>query len=133
MNHDLNSNWQDTYSSIIEAGTAKSTRRAYARDVIYFWAWAIGTALAGVGGVFLALDTRLIPTMGWDILVPIFVAVVMGGIGSVCGAVLGGLIVGLAMEIAAGFIPPTYKLAVAFLLMIVVLLFKPMGLFAERK
>jgi branched-subunit amino acid ABC-type transport system permease component len=102
-------------------------------EVIYFWAWAIGTALAGLGGVFLALDTRLIPTMGWDILVPIFVAMVMGGIGSVYGAVLGGLIVGLAMEIAAGFIPPTYKLAVAFLLMIVVLLFKPMGLFAERK
>jgi len=102
-------------------------------ELIYKWAWGLGTTLAALGGFFLALDTRLVPTMGWNILIPIFVAMVIGGIGSIYGAVIGGLIVGFAMEIAAGFIPATYKLGVAFIIMIVVLLWKPMGLFEEKK
>ncbi|MFP4017323.1 MAG: ABC transporter permease subunit, partial [Halanaerobiales bacterium] len=61
------------------------------------------------------------------------VAMVIGGIGSIYGALAGGLIVGLAMEIAAGFIPPTYKLGVAFLMMIVVLMWKPEGIFQIKK
>lgn len=102
-------------------------------EKVYVWTWTLGTGLAALGGFFLALDTRLVPTMGWNILIPIFVAMVIGGIGSIYGAVAGGLIVGLAMEIAAGFIPPTYKMGVAFLMMIIVLMWRPMGIFKERK
>lgn len=100
---------------------------------VYRWTWVLGTALAVLAGFFLALDTRLVPMMGWNILIPVFVAMVIGGIGSIYGAVIGAMIVGLSMEIAAGFIPPTYKLGISFLMMIIVLLWRPMGIFKESK
>ena len=100
-------------------------------DKVYIWTWAVASSLAVISGVFLAYDTRLVPEMGWNFLIPVFVAMVLGGIGSIYGAALGGFIVGLAMEVSAGFIPPTYKLAVAFIIMAIVLFYKPTGLFAE--
>jgi branched-subunit amino acid ABC-type transport system permease component len=99
------------------------------------WAWAIGGALAAAAGVFLAIDTQLMPLMGANLLLSMFAAVILGGIGRPLGAVLGGLAIGLAEELAAapllggaGLVEPAYKVGVAFALMVLMLILRPTGL-----
>jgi branched-chain amino acid transport system permease protein/neutral amino acid transport system permease protein len=71
--------------------------------------------------------------MGWRILLPVFAAAILGGIGRPYGAIVGGLIIGLAQEYSTVILSPPYKPAVAFALMVIMLIFKPTGLFAGRK
>jgi len=100
---------------------------------VIIWTWVIGGGLAAAAGVFLGIDTRLHPVMGWRILLPVFAAAILGGIGRPYGAIVGGLIIGLAQEYSTVVISPPYKPAVAFALMVIMLIFKPTGLFAGRK
>lgn len=93
------------------------------------WTWAIGTALSVAAGFMLGLDTQLFPDMGWNLLLPIFSAVILGGIGSPYGAMAGGLIIGLTQELSTLFISTAYKPVVAFAIMIVLLLVRPGGIF----
>ncbi|MAM74462.1 branched-chain amino acid ABC transporter permease [uncultured Tistrella sp.] len=102
-------------------------------DRIVIWTWAIGIALAATAGVLLGMDTRLHPTMGWNILLPVFAAAILGGIGSPYGAIAGGLVIGIVQEWSTMVISPAYKPAVAFAIMVVMLLVRPTGLFAGRK
>jgi branched-chain amino acid transport system permease protein len=95
-------------------------------------AWVIGGALAAVAGVFAGLTVQLRPTLGLDLLLPLFAAVILGGIGSVWGAVLGGLIVGLAESAAVAWVGAEYRAATAFVVLIAILLVRPNGLFGER-
>jgi branched-chain amino acid transport system permease protein len=94
--------------------------------------WLIGGALAAVAGVFVGLTVQLRPQMGFDMLLPLFAAAILGGIGSVRGAVAGGLIVGLAQSLAVPLIGAEFRQAVAFLVLLAVLLARPEGLFGER-
>lgn len=101
--------------------------------------WIIGGALAAAGGVFLAVDTQLSTQLGWNLLLPMFAAAVLGGIGSPIGAVLGGLVIGLAEELAtypwiggAALLSPAYKSAVAFAILVVMLIVRPTGLLKGR-
>jgi branched-chain amino acid transport system permease protein len=91
--------------------------------------WLLGGALAAGAGVLLGMDSRLTPTMGWNILLPVFAAAILGGIGRPYGAIAGGMIIGLAMEISTLFIEPSYKPAVAFVIMVAVLIVRPQGIF----
>lgn len=91
--------------------------------------WIIGGALAAAAGVLLGMDSRLTPMMGWSTLLPIFAAAIVGGIGRPYGAIAGGMLIGLAMEISTLFIDPSYKLAVAFVIMVIVLIVRPHGIF----
>jgi len=100
---------------------------------IIIWTWIIGGGLAAAAGIFLGMDTRLHPVMGWRVLLPIFAAAILGGIGKPYGAIAGGLIIGLAQEYSTVFLSPPYKPAVAFALMVVMLIFKPTGLFGGRQ
>jgi branched-chain amino acid transport system permease protein/neutral amino acid transport system permease protein len=100
---------------------------------VIIWTWVIGGGMAAAAGIFLGLDTRLHPVMGWRILLPVFAAAILGGIGRPYGAIVGGLIIGLAQEYSTVILSPPYKPAVAFALMVVMLIFKPTGLFAGRK
>jgi branched-subunit amino acid ABC-type transport system permease component len=100
------------------------------------WTWVIGGALAAAAGVFLAIDTQLMPLMGANLLLSMFAAVILGGIGRPLGAVVGGLIVGIAEELAAapligeaGLVQPAYKVGVAFAAMVLMLILRPTGLF----
>ncbi|MEM6634728.1 MAG: branched-chain amino acid ABC transporter permease [Pseudomonadota bacterium] len=95
--------------------------------------WLIGGALAAVAGVFYGLSHQLIPVMGRDLVLPIFAATIVGGIGSVYGAVLGGFIVGLASNLALVILPSGYTPSVPFLLIILVLMVRPNGLFGEAR
>ncbi|MBB4286843.1 branched-chain amino acid ABC transporter permease [Roseospira goensis] len=91
--------------------------------------WAVGGGLAAVAGVFLGMDTRLHPVMGWSLLLPVFAAAILGGIGRPYGAIAGGMVIGLSMELSTMVINPTYKPAVAFALMVLMLVVRPQGLF----
>ncbi|MBE0478251.1 branched-chain amino acid ABC transporter permease [Candidatus Aerophobetes bacterium] len=97
------------------------------------WTWVIGSALAAAGAVLAGIDNKFItPSFGWDMLLPIFAAVILGGIGSPYGAMLGGMVIGLSSEISTAFIATSYKPAVAFIIMVVMLLIKPRGLLGEK-
>ncbi|HMQ58069.1 MAG TPA: branched-chain amino acid ABC transporter permease [Rhizobiaceae bacterium] len=103
------------------------------------WTWIIGAALAATAGVFAGADTSMHPNLGWNLLLPMFAAAILGGIGKPMGAIAGGLIIGVAEETmtypwfgAEPLISPSYKSAVAFSIMVVLLIFRPQGLFKGR-
>jgi branched-subunit amino acid ABC-type transport system permease component len=102
-------------------------------------AWIVSGLLAGLAGVLAGLvQTSFTPQLGFTLLLPIFAAVVLGGIGSVYGALVGGLALGLVMELSTwpelgGGVNPTYKPVVAFATLIVVLLLRPQGLFGKAR
>ena len=98
------------------------------------WTWIIGGGLTAAAGCLLALQSQLSPELGFILLLPIFAAAILGGIGSPHGAFLGGLIVGVVGEVAVGLgiIAPGYKLAVVFVVLIAVILLRPRGLFGEQ-
>lgn len=94
--------------------------------------WLTGGMLAAVAGVFAGITVQLRPTMGVELLLPLFAAVILGGIGSVWGAVLGGLMVGLAESASVTLLGAEYRTAAAFIVLIMILMVKPNGLFGER-
>ena len=100
---------------------------------VIFWTWALGTAMAAVGGVLLGLDSQVRPEMGWLVLLPLFAAVILGGIGNPYGALVGGLIIGVIQQVSTAFLNPAYKPAVAFIVMIIILLVRPQGIFGGRE
>lgn len=102
-------------------------------EKIIFWTWGLGCALAAAGGIFLGLEVQLRPMMGWDILLPVFAAVILGGIGSPYGAMSGGMIIGISQEVSTAFINPAYKSVVSFMILILVLLIKPSGIFGKEE
>lgn len=93
------------------------------------WTWILSGALAAVAGVFSGLTVQLRPEMGFNLLLSLFTAAILGGGGSLVGAVVGGLAVGLAENLSVLVIPSGYKAAVPFLLLLLVLFFRPQGLF----
>jgi branched-chain amino acid transport system permease protein/neutral amino acid transport system permease protein len=95
------------------------------------WTWVIGGALAAAGGVMYGLASQLRPEMGFFLLLPIFAAAIMGGVGSPIGALVGAIIIGIAQQLSASFLNPAYGPAVAFALMILVLVVQPQGLFGQ--
>ena len=96
------------------------------------WTWLIGGGLAAVLGTFLGLTVQIRPQMGFDLLLPLFAAAILGGIGSVYGAILGGLIIGLAESLSVPLIGAEYRQAVSFLMLLAILLVRPNGLFGDK-
>ncbi len=101
--------------------------------------WVIGAALATAAGVFLAIDTHVETMMGFKLLLPVFAAAILGGIGRPYGAVAGGLVIGVAEELSTyawigdgPLLAPGYKAGVAFAIMVVMLIWRPQGLFQGR-
>lgn len=95
--------------------------------------WLIGGGLAAAAGVFYGLTNQINPVLGRDLVLPIFAATIVGGIGSIYGAVLGGFLVGLASNLALVILPSGYSPAVPFLIILAVLLIRPHGLFGEER
>jgi len=95
--------------------------------------WIIGGALTGVAGyVFILWKGTLGFNDGWLLLLLIFAAVILGGIGSIYGAIAGGLVIGITASISVIWISSAFSRAAAFLVMIVILLVRPQGLFSGR-
>jgi neutral amino acid transport system permease protein len=103
------------------------------------YTWVISGLLAGLAGVFAGLvQSSFDPNFGFQLLLPVFAAVVLGGIGSAYGALAGGLVLGLAMELSTwtsllGGVNPVYKPVVAFGILIVALMVRPQGLFGRAR
>jgi branched-chain amino acid transport system permease protein len=95
------------------------------------WTWIIGAALACASGTMVGLLIQVRPHMGFDLLLPLFAAAILGGIGSVPGAMIGGLIFGLTEAAAVQWVGSEWRAAVAFLVLILVLLVRPSGLFGR--
>jgi branched-chain amino acid transport system permease protein len=101
-------------------------------DAVVRATWVIGAALAAVAGVFAGIVGQIRPMLGFDLLLPLFAAAILGGIGSVRGAVAGGYIVGLAESLSVPLVGAEYRAATAFAVLIGILLVRPTGLFGER-
>ncbi|MBM7047281.1 branched-chain amino acid ABC transporter permease [Rhizobium lusitanum] len=95
--------------------------------------WLIGGGLACVAGVMIGILVQIRPLMGFDMLLPMFAAAILGGIGSVPGAVLGGLIIGLAEAGAVQLIGAEWRAAVSFIILMAVLFIRPIGLFGVKE
>ena len=122
------------YGSIIKAGVSDSEMvLALGKNLgrIRTLVFGLGAALAGIAGVIAGPMWSLKPTMGTEVLMPSFVVVVIGGIGSFWGAVLGGLIVGLSRSLAILTFPRMSELAMYFI-MAVVLVLRPRGIMGEK-
>ncbi len=100
---------------------------------VIWWTWAIVAALAATAGVLLAVfQAQLLPIMGWRYLIPLFAAVILGGIGNPYGALVGAFIIGVTSEVSTEWLNPSYQPAIAFLIMIATLLLRPRGIFGVR-
>ncbi len=96
------------------------------------WTWIVGGSLAAVAGVLFGLTVQISPEMGFNLILPMFAAAILGGVGSIYGAVLGGLLIGLAESMSVPFIGAAYMPAVGFGLMFLILLLYPKGILGER-
>jgi neutral amino acid transport system permease protein len=98
--------------------------------IIVLWTWlCTGIMTSFSGSLYGLIVGGLRPEMGWFMIMPIFAAVILGGIGNPYGAIAGGLIIGVAQEVSIIWLGSDYKLAVALVIMIIILLLRPQGLF----
>ncbi|MBN1834838.1 MAG: branched-chain amino acid ABC transporter permease [Spirochaetales bacterium] len=124
---------------VLAAASGVSTRK------VILWTWIISGVLVAVAGTFYGIEVQLSPGMGWSFLIPMFVAVIMGGIGSFWGALVGGMTIGISEELITGLVQnlvntleiqadiSVYKPAVAFIFVVLILLLKPYGIFGKRE
>jgi len=123
-----------------------------ATEKIITYVWFIAITFASLGGILIGMETYILPYMGFAIIVPVFCATIMGGIGNPYGAMLGALVLGFAENfglyvnfgklLSLGgllgqtkglFIPTGYKPAISFVILIVVLLIRPRGILGRKK
>jgi branched-subunit amino acid ABC-type transport system permease component len=95
------------------------------------YVWLIASALGGLAGVMIGLISRLAPYMGFEYIMLIMIVAILGGLGSIYGAMVAALIIGLITQMSVLIIPAQYSQVVAFVLIIVVLLIRPKGIFKE--
>lgn len=95
--------------------------------------WILGGSLAGLSGVYLGVTEKVQWDMGFRMLLLVFAAVVLGGLGTAFGAMLGGFVVGLAVEVSTLWLPTELKNAVALAALIAMLLWRPQGLLGQRE
>jgi branched-chain amino acid transport system permease protein/neutral amino acid transport system permease protein len=93
---------------------------------------ALAMGLAGVGGMLIGLDTTIDPLIGFKTILSIFAAAVVGGLGSIPGAVVGALLIGVGEELSLLVLGPAYRTAVGFLAILVILTFRPRGVLGQR-
>lgn len=100
---------------------------------IYDYVFIIGSAVAGIAAILVGLEQNLEPMMGTNLMVKGFTGAIIGGIGSVPGAILGSFLLGFAENFGIWFLPSGYKDAIAFVILFIFLLFKPQGILGIKK
>jgi neutral amino acid transport system permease protein len=98
-------------------------------DQVIIWTWVIAGSLTSLGGSMYGLVTAVRPNMGWFLILPLFASVILGGIGNPYGAIAAAFIIGIVQEVSTPWLGSQYKQGVALLIMIIVLLIRPKGLF----
>ena len=101
-------------------------------DAVALVVFAMSSALGVAGGALVGAMLALAPGLGESLVIKGFAVLILGGLGSIPGAIAGGLILGVSEALAAGYISSAYKDVIAFLVMIIVLLFRPEGLLGKR-
>jgi branched-chain amino acid transport system permease protein len=94
--------------------------------------FSVSSALGAAAGALVGALLAIAPGVGEGLAVKGFAVLILGGLGSIPGAIVGGLVLGVSESLAAGFISSAYKDVIAFMVMIVVLLFRPEGLLGKR-
>ena len=102
-------------------------------DRVIMVLWIISSAFAAIGGILIGINTNLQIGMGLLILIKALAAIIIGSVGNIRGALIGGMVIGLSENIALIALPSQYKDAVAFTIMILVLLLKPEGIFGYKE
>jgi neutral amino acid transport system permease protein len=100
---------------------------------VILWTWIFAAGFAGLAGVLTGAITQVQPELGFELLLPIFAAVVLGGIGNAYGALAGGVVLGLVIEWSTLFIDARWKSAIGFVILILVLIVRPQGIFGRAK
>ena len=95
------------------------------------WTWFTTGVLVAIAGVLIGMDRALDPLMGSNYLISVFAAAILGGLGSPLGAFVGSLIIGISSELATLVFPPNYRMGVPLVLIAVILIFRPQGLFGQ--
>lgn len=100
---------------------------------VILYTWIFSGALAGLAGVMAGATTNLRPELGFELLLPIFAAVILGGIGDAFGALAAGMVLGVLTEWSTLVIDARWKVAVGFVVLILVLIIRPQGIFGKAK
>lgn len=95
---------------------------------VYFFTFCIGTVLAGIGGIVACHMTPLMPYMGMDFSLKAFIVVVLGGLGSIAGAIVGAMIIGFLESFIGTVLNPTIAIITSFVVVLIILLLRPSGL-----
>ncbi len=98
-------------------------------ELVVTWTWIVAAGMVAVGGSLYGLAEVVRPNMGWFLVLPMFAAVILGGIGNPYGALVGALVIGVVQEASTPWLGTDYKQGVALVVMILVLLVRPKGLF----
>lgn len=107
--------------------------RGIDRERIVRWTWAIAGILTAAAGVLVGMDRAIDPLLGWNYIVTVFAACILGGLGNPVGAVLGALTVGVVEETSTLVIPPSYRQVVSFCAIAMLLLLRPHGLLGAQR
>lgn len=125
-----------TRAGKVMLATAESARAAYLTGIrverVYSLTWAVSAGMAALAAVFMAPLTLLTPDIGQNLLLKAFAATILGGLGNMPGAVVGGFLVGISETLAAGYIDPSVQDAASFVIIMLVLIVRPTGLFGVR-
>jgi branched-subunit amino acid ABC-type transport system permease component len=100
---------------------------------IVSWTWALTGLLIGIAGVLAGMDRAIDPLLGWNYVVTVFAAAILGGLGNPFGAVVGALTVGVVEETSTLVIPPNYRQVVSFMVIALLLLLRPQGLLGMQR
>lgn len=102
------------------------------KDKIIYFTYFVGSALAAIAAILISLDIDMTPLMGFQAMLYGVVAVVIGGLGNILGAYFGGLLLGLAQHLGVWYISSKWQDAIAFVILILFLLFRPQGFFGKK-
>jgi len=124
-----------TQTKIGKAFRAMSTNTDLARtkgidtDRVSIFVWVYASAMAALAGILLAFVTSVHPDLGWNQILIILAAAILGGLGSIYGVMVGAILLGLAMDLGVIIFPSGYRVAIAFVVIIIMLLVRPKGIF----
>jgi len=102
-------------------------------EKIYSWSFIIGSAIAGIAAILVSLEQNLEPMMGTNLMIKGFTGAIIGGIGSVPGAILGSFLLGFSENFGIWYLPSGYKDAIAFIVLLIFLLFRPQGILGIKR
>ncbi len=101
-------------------------------DAVILWSFAVGSALAAIAGILVAFDTDMTPTMGFNLLLYGVVAMIIGGVGSITGLIGGAFLLATAQHLGAYYIDSKWMDAIAYIILILFLIWKPLGFSGRR-